>query len=257
MSDIVMVTGSTSGIGKAIAELLAKNGFRVIVTGRRKERIEELVDELKLKHNCSITGLSFDITNKDEVYDAIDSLPEEWRNIDILINNAGLASGLDPIYEGDLNDWEIMIDTNIKGLLYISRKITKGMIERQKGQIINIGSIAGREVYPSGNVYNATKHAVDAITKAMRIDLLKYKIRVSQVAPGLVKTEFSEVRFHGDTERAEQVYQGYEPLQAIDIAEAVHFVITRPEHVNINDMLIMPTAQANSYNIDKKIEELW
>lgn len=257
MSDIVMVTGSTSGIGKAIAELLAKNGFRVIVTGRRQERIEELVDELKLKHNCSITGLSFDITNKEEVFDSIDSLPEEWKNIDILINNAGLASGLDPIHEGDLTDWEIMIDTNIKGLLYISRKVTAGMINRRKGQIINIGSIAGREVYPNGNVYNATKHAVDALTKAMRIDLLKHKIRVSQVAPGLVKTEFSEVRFHGDTERAEQVYQGYEPLQAQDVAEAVHFVITRPEHVNINDILIMPTAQANSYNLDKKIEEQW
>jgi 3-hydroxy acid dehydrogenase / malonic semialdehyde reductase len=257
MSDIVMVTGSTSGIGKAIAELLAKNAYRVIVTGRRKERIEELVDELKLKHNCSITGLSFDITNKDEVFEAIDSLPEEWKNIDILINNAGLASGLDPIHEGDLNDWEIMIDTNLKGLLYITRKVANGMIERKKGQIINIGSIAGREVYPNGNVYNATKHAVDALTKAMRIDLLKHKIKVSQIAPGLVKTEFSEVRFHGDTERAEQVYKGYEPLQAQDVAEAVHFVITRPEHVNINDILIMPTAQANSYNLDKETEEQW
>jgi len=257
MSDIVMVTGATSGIGKAIAELLAKNAYNVIITGRREDRLSELVDELKLKHSCNITSLCFDIRNKTDVYAAIDSLSEEWKHIDILINNAGLASGLNPINEGELEDWEKMIDTNLKGLLYASRKISEGMTQRKKGHIINIGSIAGREVYLNGNVYNATKHAVDALTKAMRIDLLKHKIKVSQVAPGMVKTEFSEVRFHGDKEKAEQVYQGFEPLLAQDIAEAVHFIITRPPHVNIDDLLIMPTSQANAYTIDKKVDETW
>ncbi len=257
MSQIVLITGATAGIGKATAELLGKNGYRIIITGRRQNRLDELQDTLKLKHNCSITNLCFDIRDKDAVNDAIDSLPEEWKKISILINNAGLAAGFNPIQEGNINDWERMIDTNVKGLLYISKKVIPLIIEQGSGHIVNIGSIAGREVYPNGNVYNATKHAVDALSKTMRIDLLKHNIKVTQIAPGLAETEFSEVRFHGDTERAKQVYKGFEPLKAEDIADAIHYALSRPAHVTINDMLIVPTAQANAYNINKVITEEW
>jgi len=257
MNKIVLITGATAGIGKATAELLGKNGYRIIITGRRQSKLTELQDNLKLKHNCSITSLCFDIRNRVEVESAIESLPAEWKGISILINNAGLAAGFEPFQDCDINDWERMIDTNIKGLLYISKKVIPLIMAQGSGHIINIGSIAGREVYPNGNVYNATKHAVDALSKAMRIDLLKHNIKVTQIAPGLAETEFSEVRFHGDKQRAKEVYKGFEPLHAEDIAEAIHFAISRPAHVNVNDMLIVPTAQANTYNINKIVEEEW
>ncbi|MGC9332363.1 MAG: SDR family oxidoreductase [Bacteroidales bacterium] len=257
MSQIALITGATSGIGKATAELLVKNGYRVIITGRRKERLVSLSDKLKLQHNGSVQSLHFDVRDKSAVDEAISGLPEDMADIDILINNAGLASGFDPVQDGDAEDWDKMIDTNIKGLLYVTRRVVPGMIERKKGQIINIGSIAGREVYPNGNVYCATKHAVDALTKSMRLDLLEKGIRVTQIAPGAVDTEFSVVRFHGDESRAEEVYKAYEPLHAADVAETILFAISRPPHVNINDILVMPTAQASATAFHKDAEETW
>jgi NADP-dependent 3-hydroxy acid dehydrogenase YdfG len=252
MSKIALVTGATAGIGKATAELLVKKGYRVIITGRREHVLNEIADRLLLQHNGSVLALNFDIRNKAEVDAAIDGLPEDWKAIDVLINNAGLAAGLSAIQDGDNQDWEQMIDTNIKGLLYISKAVSQGMIERKSGHIINIGSIAGREVYPNGNVYCATKHAVDALTKAMRVDMLEYGIKVTQIAPGAVETEFSMVRFKGDEEKANAVYDGYTPLKAIDIAETIEFVLSRPSHVNINDMLIMPTAQASAHALHRE-----
>ncbi len=252
MNKIALITGTTSGIGKAIALQLAEQNYDLIITGRRKERLESLASEIIDKYNCKIITLNFDIRKKLEVDDAIDSLSGNWKNIAVLVNNAGLAAGADPIHEGLVDDWERMIDTNIKGLLYISKKVMPLMIERKTGHIINIGSVAGKQVYANGNVYCGTKHAVDAITQGMRVDLLHYGIRVTQIAPGAVDTEFSVVRFHGDEDKAKQVYKGYEPLYADDIANAVVFAITRPPHVNINDMLIMPTAQASPYYLDRK-----
>ncbi len=249
---IALVTGATSGIGKATARQLAEKSYKLIITGRRKERLEEFATELKEKYNCETIILNFDIRNQPEVKKAIGGLPEAWKNIDVLVNNAGLAAGADPIYEGLLDDWERMIDTNIKGLLYISREVMPLMIKRKSGHIVNIGSIAGKQVYPNGNVYCATKYAVDALTKGMRIDLLKHKIRVSQIAPGAVETEFSIVRYHGDKAKADNVYKGYTPLFAEDIANAVVFAVTRPAHVNVADVLIMPKAQANPYYWNKK-----
>jgi NADP-dependent 3-hydroxy acid dehydrogenase YdfG len=257
MSKIAMVTGATAGIGEATAEVLVNNGYKVIITGRRKERLGEIGDRLKLQNNGSVYTLQFDVRNKTEVDEAVQSLPDEWTDIDILINNAGLASGMAPVQTGDTEDWEKMIDTNIKGLLYVTRAVAPGMIERKSGQIVNIGSIAGREVYPNGNVYCATKHAVDALTKGMRRDMLKDGIKVSQVAPGAVETEFSVVRFHGDESKAEDVYKGYDPLMAKDIADTVLFVISRPPHVNINDILVMPTAQASATHFEKDKEDNW
>jgi len=251
MNRIALVSGATAGIGYSTAELLAKNNFNLIITGRRKERLDELKTKLESEYNISVYALSFDIRQKDEVFNAIDALPQEFRKIDVLVNNAGLASGLGVIQEGDIDDWEKMIDTNIKGLLYLTRAVSPIMIENRKGHIVNIGSIAGKEVYPNGNVYCGTKHAVDALTKGMRIDMLPHGIKVSQVAPGLVETEFSIVRFHGDKEKADNVYKGLTPLYAEDIADAVLYVITRPEHVCINDMIVTPTAQASATNIIK------
>jgi 3-hydroxy acid dehydrogenase / malonic semialdehyde reductase len=239
---IVLITGATSGIGEATAEILAENGFRLIMTGRREDRLEEM--KTRLGKLTPVFTLCFDIRKREEVFDAVDSLPEDWRDIDILVNNAGLAAGMDFIHEGDIDDWDRMIDTNIKGLLYISRKVSPGMAERGRGHIINVGSIAGREMYEKGNVYSATKHAVEALSKGMRIDLLRYGIRVSTVSPGLVETEFSIVRFKGDQEKAKYPYRGMVPLTARDVAEAVFFMITRPPHVSIHDLLIMPSAQA-------------
>ncbi len=253
MNKIALVTGATSGIGKATARQLAEKDFNLIITGRRKERLEELANELKQKYNCETIILNFDIRKQAEVDKAIDSLPENWKNIDVLVNNAGLAAGADPIYDALLDDWERMIDTNIKGLLYISKKVMPFMMKRKSGHIVNIGSIAGKQVYPNGNVYCATKFAVDALTKAMRIDLLKHNIRVTQIAPGAVETEFSIVRYHGDKDKADNVYKGYTPLFAEDIANAIVFAVTRPAHVNIADVLIMPTAQANPYYWNKKL----
>ncbi|MCU4154459.1 SDR family oxidoreductase [Carboxylicivirga sp. A043] len=248
MNKIAMVTGATSGIGKATALKLAQNGFNLIITGRRNDRLEELKSELESK-NTSIFSLCFDIRNTLEIDKAVASLPTEWKSIDVLVNNAGLAAGADPIHDGLWSDWEQMIDTNIKGLLYLSKQIIPGMMERKKGHIINVSSIAGKETYANGNVYCATKHAVEAITKGMRIDLLPYNIKVSSVSPGMVETEFSIVRYHGDTDKADNVYKGLTPLYADDIADAIEYMVTRPPHVNINDMLIMPTAQASAvYN---------
>lgn len=243
MKKIALITGATSGIGEATAIKLAENDFNVIITGRREERLSALQEKLK-QIGADVLALCFDVRNEADVYHSLENLPEKWKNIDVLINNAGLAAGLNPIQEGDTDDWNRMIDTNIKGLLYATRCVSPGMIERKKGHIVNIGSIAGKEVYPNGNVYCATKHAVDALTKAMRIDMLPHNIRVTQVCPGAVKTEFSVVRFHGDKARADKVYDGYEYLLANDIADCILFAVTRPPHVTINDMVVMPTAQA-------------
>jgi len=247
MKKTVLVTGATAGIGAAIANRFAEEGCRVIITGRRKERLDDMVARLEHEHKTDTFALAFDIRNHKEVENAIDNLPDEWKRIDILVNNAGLAAGLDPIHEADLADWEQMIDTNVKGLLYISRKIMPQMTGRKQGHIINIGSTAGKETYPRGNVYCATKYAVDSLSKAMRTDLLPYGIKVTQVRPGLVETEFSLVRFKGDEEKASKVYEGYQPLRPEDIAEVTYYVTTLPEHVVVNDIEVTPTAQANSF----------
>jgi len=252
MKPIALITGATSGIGQATALLLAKNNYRIIITGRRKERLVQLQEKIKSETNAEVFVLNFDIRNLSENEAAINSLPKEWENVDVLVNNAGLAAGFSSIQEGVIDDWERMIDTNIKGLLYISRLISPKMIERGTGHIINISSIAGKETYPFGNVYCATKHAVQSITKAMRIDLLKYGIKVSSVSPGAVKTEFSVVRFNGDKNKANQIYKGFTPLEAHDIAETILFIVTRPKHVNIDDVLIMPTDQAFSRDFNRR-----
>ena len=246
---VAFITGATSGIGEATARLLADRSMRLVLCGRRKERLEELQKELTLKADVQI--LSFDIRDRKAVEKAVASLPEEWQAIDILVNNAGNAHGLSPIHEGDIDDWDAMIDINVKGLLYVSRSIIPGMVKRKKGHIINIGSIAGKEVYPNGNVYCASKYAVDALNQGMRLDLNQYGIKVASVNPGLVETEFSLVRFKGDVERAKQIYQGYQPLTALDIAEIIVFMITRPAHVNISDLLVFPTAQASATTVNK------
>jgi 3-hydroxy acid dehydrogenase / malonic semialdehyde reductase len=246
---IALITGATAGFGKAIAELFAANGWDLILTGRRKVRLEMLERQLKEKHNVDVLSLAFDVRSNEEVKKAVASLQGKWTEIDVLVNNAGLAAGLSPIQEGSLDDWEQMIDTNVKGLLYMTRSIAPLLIARKKGHIINIGSIAGKEVYANGNVYCATKHAVDALTKAMRVDMLPHNIRVTQIAPGMAETEFSIVRFKGDDARAKAAYKGFEPLRAEDIAETALWVVNRPAHVNINDIVIMPTAQANSTNV--------
>ncbi len=248
----VLITGATSGIGKATAIALARLQFRLIITGRRTDRLFNLADELIKTYQIDVLPLVFDVRNEEEVKTAIGSLTGIWTEIDILINNAGLASGFDPIQNGLLEDWEIMIDTNLKGLLYVSKAVIPMMIKRGKGHIINISSIAGHEVYPNGNVYCATKHAVEALSKGMRQDLLPYRIKVTSLAPGMVETEFSIVRFHGDTQRAKQVYEGMTPLRAEDIADAIVFIITRPDHVCINEMLIMPTDQASATLVNRQ-----
>ncbi len=252
MKPIALITGATSGIGEATALLLAKNNFNLIITGRRKERLILLKEKIHSESNSEVLNLNFDIRNLDENKSAIHNLPEKWQNIDVLINNAGLAAGYSPIQDGDIDDWERMIDTNIKGLLYITRLVTPNMIIRKKGHIINISSIAGKETYPFGNVYCASKHAVQSITKGMRIDLLKNGIKVSSVSPGAVETEFSLVRFNGDKNKAKQVYKGFTPLFAQDIADTILFIITRPKHVNIDDVLIMPTDQAFSRDFNRR-----
>jgi len=249
---IVLITGATSGIGKACAEKFAANGYNLIITGRREKRLEEISLQLKNKFQTNSVCLGFDIKKYDETEKAISSLPAAWKKIDVLINNAGLAAGLSSIDEGKISDWELMIDTNIKGLLYVSRIIMPLMVKRGKGHIINIGSIAGKETYLNGNVYCATKHAVDSLTKAMRMDLLKHGIKVSAVNPGAVETEFALVRFKGDKAAAKNVYKGYKPLTGNDVAEVVYFTTTLPDHVNINDVIVTPTAQANTVHTFKK-----
>jgi 3-hydroxy acid dehydrogenase / malonic semialdehyde reductase len=253
MSKIVFITGATSGIGLSCARKFAENGCDLIITGRRKERLEKIAAELTQKYQVKVQSLNFDVRDKDAVQEAVASLSPEWSKIDVLVNNAGLAVGMSTVQEGVFDDWERMIDTNIKGLLYISRAVLPGMVDRKSGHVINIGSIAGKEVYPNGNVYCATKHAVDALTKGIRIDTVKHGIRVTQIAPGAVETEFSVVRFKGDQGKADNVYKGFEPLHPEDIAGVSWFVTTLPAHVNINDLTIMPTAQASAAVFHKEL----
>lgn len=248
---IALITGATSGIGEATTRRLADNGFDVIITGRRSDRLTNLKGELE-KNGTRVLDLCFDVRVESEVKSAVENLPDNWKDIDVLVNNAGLAAGLSTLQEGDTDDWNRMIDTNVKGLLYVTRYVSPLMIERGKGHIINMGSIAGKEVYPNGNVYCATKHAVDALTKGMRIDMLRHNIKVTQVCPGAVETEFSVVRFHGDEIRAAKVYDGFDNLIAGDIADCIWFAVSRPDHVNINDMTVMPTAQATGTIFNKK-----
>ncbi len=243
---IALITGATSGIGKSVAYILAQHKYDLIITGRRAERLNELKNNLGKEYNIKVQSLCFDIRQQEACEQALNTLPSEWKLIDVLVNNAGLAAGLAPINAGDVNDWETMIDTNIKGLLYVSKIVSNWMIERKKGHIVNVGSIAGKEAYANGNVYCATKHAVDALNKTMRIDLLPYGIKVSSINPGMVETEFSLVRFKGDSERAKQVYKGFNPLTPNDVAESIWWMINRPANVNINEMTIMATYQANS-----------
>jgi NADP-dependent 3-hydroxy acid dehydrogenase YdfG len=252
MKRIALISGATAGIGKATAILLAKNEFDIIITGRRNDRLDELKQHILKTTQAKVHVLNFDVRDLKQVNSAIESLPEEWKSIDVLVNNAGLAAGLGAIQDGDIEDWEKMIDTNIKGLLYLTKKVVPILVNKKKGHIVNICSIAGKEVYPNGNVYCASKYAVDALTKSMRIDLLPHNIKVSQIAPGMVNTEFSEVRFHGDKAKADKVYEGLEPLIAEDIADAILYVLTRPDHVCINDLIITPTAQASATNVIRK-----
>jgi NADP-dependent 3-hydroxy acid dehydrogenase YdfG len=250
MNLIALITGATSGIGKATAKLFAENGVAVILCGRRQERLDELASELSTK--TTVHCLNFDVRDKQMVFSKITALPKEFSSIDILINNAGNAHGLDPIQSGNTDDWDAMLDINVKGLLYVSRAIIPGMLERRSGHIINIGSTAGKEVYPNGNVYCASKYAVDAINQGMRIDLNGKGIRVGAINPGMVETEFSEVRFKGDSERAAKVYQGFSPLKPEDIAEIIWFTVTRPPHVNIADLTVMSLDQASSTIVNKQ-----
>lgn len=248
---IALITGATSGIGKASAITLAKMGYDIIATGRRKDRLDELEQELPAGVRCY--PLVFDVRDREKVGEILGNLPADWASVDVLINNAGNAHGLDPIQTGSLDDWDAMMDINVKGLLYVSKAIIPGMTERKSGIIINIGSIAGKEVYPNGNVYCGSKHAVDAITKGMRLDLNPFGIKVIGIHPGLVETEFSLVRFKGDEKRAETVYQGYEPLLAQDIADIIEFVVNRPPHVVLADIVVLPTAQAAATLVKKNL----
>jgi NADP-dependent 3-hydroxy acid dehydrogenase YdfG len=245
---IALITGATSGIGRATAHEFAKHGIDLILCGRRQERLDRIKEELSKVTN--VFTLNFDVRDKDKTGDAIASLPKEFQHIDILINNAGNAHGADPIHAGHIEDWDAMIDINVKGLLYVSKAVIPGMTERQSGHIINIGSSAGKEVYPNGNVYCASKHAVLAITEGMRIDLNPFGIKVGAVNPGLVETEFSKVRFKGGP-KADNVYKGYKALQAADVADVIYFAVSRPAHVNIADVLMFCTAQANSTIVNK------
>lgn len=246
------ITGTTSGFGRAFALRLAQLGYNLVITGRRKERLDELSAQIKKNFNVEVLPLNFDVRNKKACESAINSLPEKFQQIDLLVNNAGVAAGASPFDESDLDDFERMLDTNVKGLLYITKLIIPDMIKRQAGHIVNISSIAGIEVYPNGHVYCASKHAVNAITKGMRMDLVKYGIRVSSISPGMVETEFSIVRYHGDENKAKAVYKGLVPLSADDIADALEFIVTRPPHVMINDIQINPAQQANTYVSHRK-----
>ncbi|NVO12086.1 MAG: SDR family NAD(P)-dependent oxidoreductase [Bacteroidales bacterium] len=249
---IALITGATSGIGRGTAIKLAENNYNLILTGRRVDLLDALKREIEVKYKKDVLTLNFDIRVKESVDKAIDNLPERWQKIDVLVNNAGLAVGLNHIQDGDVDDWERMIDTNVKGLLYITRKVAPIMVERGKGHIVNIGSIAGTQIYENGNVYCASKHAVHAISQGMRVDMLKHGIKVTEIRPGLIETEFSLVRFKGDKEMAKKPYDGLTPLFAEDIAETILFVLTRPDHVCINDIDITPTAQANAISAYRK-----
>lgn len=248
---IALITGATSGIGEATARLLARNSFNLILCGRRKERLMALQQELS--RQTDVTFLVFDVRNKDMVKASLEGLSTGWKKIDVLINNAGNAHGMDPIQSGSLDDWDAMMDINVKGLLYVSREVLPGMTERKSGHIINLGSIAGKEVYANGNVYCASKFAVDALTKGMRIDLNAFGIKVTAIHPGMVETEFSLVRFKGDTGRAAGIYKGFDPLRADDIADLILFTLTRPAHVVIADLVVLPTAQASATVVKKEL----
>lgn len=239
-----MVTGATAGFGRAIAIKFAQNGYNIIITGRRKERLNSLEKELA-GYKVNVLALNFDVRKNSEVSEVIGEIPEDWKNIDILVNNAGLAAGIAHIDAGSVDDWDRMIDTNVKGLLYVTRAVSPLMVARNKGHIFNIASIAGKEIYENGNVYCASKHAVDALSRSMRIDLLKHNIKVTNIAPGMAETEFSLVRYHGDEERAKAVYEGFDALSAEDIAGVIYYCATLPAHVCINDLVITPTQQAN------------
>ncbi len=249
---IVFITGATAGIGKACAETFAEEGAKLILCARRINKLNELADQLRNEHQTEVYAFQLDVTHREKVEWAVNSLPDEWKEIDILVNNAGLGRGLNKLYEDNPDGWDEMIDTNVKGLLYVTRYVVPGMVERKSGHVINIGSIAGHEAYSKGSVYCSTKHAVNAITKSLRMDVLDKGIRVSTVDPGMVETEFSEVRFYGDKEKAKDVYKGLEPLTGRDIAEAVVFCATRPKHANINEMIIMPSVQANAFVTHKE-----
>jgi 3-hydroxy acid dehydrogenase/malonic semialdehyde reductase len=251
MSKIALITGATSGIGKACAHLFAAQGYQLILLARREALLTEVAKHLEDKYAIEVKRITADVRDQEDLSYRLETLPASWKKVNVLINNAGLSQGLDPIDKGSTQDWDTMIDTNIKGLLYITRIVSPWMVAQKSGHIINIGSIAGLEVYPNGNVYCATKHAVDALNQGMRIDLLPHGVKVTAINPGLVETEFSKVRFKGDEGRAKKVYDGLEPLLANDIAEAIWFAISRPAHVNINDMLIMPAAQATATIIER------
>ncbi|MBS7564562.1 SDR family NAD(P)-dependent oxidoreductase [Mucilaginibacter sp. Bleaf8] len=254
MAKIALITGATAGIGEACAYIFARNGYDLILTGRRQDRLDALAQQLNKDYNVRIAVAAFDIRNKEQVIHHLESLPDDLKKVDVLVNNAGLSQGLDPVQKGSYADWDTMIDTNIKGLLYVSKVVSNWMVSNGYGHIVNLGSIAGKEVYANGNVYCATKAAVDALSKGMRIDLLQHGIKVSAIHPGAVETEFSEVRFKGDKDRAKKVYEGFTPLTALDVAETIWFVVSRPAHVNINDLLLMPTAQATATLINRKAD---
>ena len=248
----VFITGASAGIGKACAVSFAEEGANLILSARRKEKLDVLSENIKSKYGVKVYPFELDVRNSEQVKEKISSLHDEWKQIDVLVNNAGLAKGFSKINDGDIEDWEAMIDTNIKGLLYVTRQVLPLMIERKQGHVINLGSIAGHQVYPYGNVYCATKFAVNSLSEAIRMDTLENNIRVTNIAPGLVKTEFSEVRFNGDNERAENVYKGIEPLTGEDIADLVLFAATRKPHVNINEIVVTPTAQASVTQVFRK-----
>lgn len=251
-NEIVLITGASSGIGASCAKVFAQAGAKLILTARRKEKLQEIADKLSKEFTTQVYLIELDVRDRQAVETAINSLPEPWKNIDVLINNAGLSRGLSKLHEGDFQDWEEMIDTNVKGLLYLTRYVVPGMIDRSKGHIVNIGSIAGRQTYPGGNVYCGSKAAVRAISEGLKQDLLGTPIRVSCIDPGLVETEFSQVRFHGDTERAEKVYQGLTPLTGDDVADVVFFCVTRPNHVNISEILLVPVDQATTTLVHRR-----
>jgi len=252
MSKIALITGATSGIGAACAHLFAGEGYNLILLGRREQLLTDIGKHLEDKYAVEVKRIVADVRDQEDLSYRLETLPAQWKKVNVLINNAGLSQGLDPIDKGNTDDWDTMIDTNVKGLLYVTRIVSAWMTAQKSGHIINIGSIAGKEVYPNGNVYCATKYAVDALSKSMRIDLLPHGIKVTAINPGMVETEFSKVRFKGDETRAKKVYDGLEPLAANDIADAIWFAVSRPAHVNINDMLIMPAAQATATIVERK-----
>lgn len=249
---IVFITGASSGFGMACARQFASNGYNLIINARRTEKLEALKKTLEADFNVAVLCMPFDVRDNAAVTSAISNIPEPWNVIDVLINNAGLAAGRDAFQDGNIDDWETMIDTNLKGLMYVTKQLVTGMMERKSGHIINVSSLAGQEVYPQGNLYCATKHAVTALSKALRMDLLPYGIKVTNISPGLAETEFSIVRFKGDVDKAKNIYSGYQPLSADDVADVIYFAASRPKHVNLEEITILPTAQSDSRTVFKQ-----